>query len=259
VFTDQVSFVDLDTASATLSPVSDTGCTGIPLLFQAATNSTRYYYWDFGDGSPPDSSLTVSHAYPSTGNYTVTFYLAGYCNADSIRQPVTVIQSCTAAFSFTEEKCTSQVVFDNTSSGGNAYVWHFGDGSTDTAFSPVHSYGAAGLYTVELIVNPGPCESVFTDQVKASASDSGGFFIPNVFTPDGDALNALFRIGGVNACSDYHCTVFNRWGKKMFESTADTPFWDGSADNSDASEGVYFYIIELDGKKYSGHVTLLRH
>ena len=44
-------------------------------------------------------------------------------------------------------------VFSNNSVNGNTYHWDFGDGNSSTAFSPTHSYGAAGNYTVILTVS----------------------------------------------------------------------------------------------------------
>lgn len=42
--------------------------------------------------------------------------------------------------------------FDNNSSGGNSYIWNFGDGNSSTDFSPSHTYADTGNYDVELIV-----------------------------------------------------------------------------------------------------------
>ncbi len=43
------------------------------------------------------------------------------------------------------------VTYANSSVGGASYSWSFGDGTTDTSGSPVHSYASAGTYTVRLI------------------------------------------------------------------------------------------------------------
>ncbi|MBN1757140.1 MAG: DUF2341 domain-containing protein [Chitinispirillaceae bacterium] len=54
------------------------------------------------------------------------------------------------------------VSFTDTSSGSiTSREWYFGDGSDDTATNPVHSYEAAGLYTVTLkITGPGGSDSL---------------------------------------------------------------------------------------------------
>jgi hypothetical protein len=45
-----------------------------------------------------------------------------------------------------------EIGFSNCSQGGTAltYLWDFGDGSNSTEFEPVHTYGATGMYVVQL-------------------------------------------------------------------------------------------------------------
>lgn len=45
------------------------------------------------------------------------------------------------------------VNFTNTSSGGNTFLWDFGDGTTSSLESPSHSYPNSGTYTVKLVVS----------------------------------------------------------------------------------------------------------
>lgn len=93
-------------------------------------------------------------------------------------------------------------------------------------------------------------------------------WVPNVFTPNGDGLNDLFK--PVLDCEvyDYRLIIFNRWGQEIFQSNdIDVP-WRGESPNSDffASHGVYVYLIVfnqiLDGlrvpQEITGNVTLIR-
>lgn len=49
------------------------------------------------------------------------------------------------------------VQFTNTSTGGGAYSWNFGDGGTSTSVNPSHTYSSFGNYSVSLINNGGTC------------------------------------------------------------------------------------------------------
>lgn len=49
------------------------------------------------------------------------------------------------------------VHFTNESSGATSYLWDFGDGNTSTAVNPVHTYNAAGTYTVKLYASIDGC------------------------------------------------------------------------------------------------------
>lgn len=53
-------------------------------------------------------------------------------------------------FDYTVNHLTKEVTFTNTSSGGNNFLWNFGDGTTSTEINPIHTYLADGTYTVTL-------------------------------------------------------------------------------------------------------------
>ncbi len=74
--------------------------------------------------------------------------------------------------------------------------------------------------------------------------------IPNVFTPNGDGQNDDFLIHG-EAIVEFKCTIFNRWGKKMYEWDDVNKGWNGKIDGTgaDASPGVYYYNITGKDKK----------
>jgi len=89
-------------------------------------------------------------------------------------------------------------------------------------------------------------------------------FIPNAFTPDGDALNDFF--GGVSNCTleSYHFRIFNRWGELIFESTDRLNYWDGRINGEKAQDGVYVYKVDykftesIDVQTKIGSVSVLR-
>lgn len=62
--------------------------------------------------------------------------------------------------------------------------------------------------------------------------------IPNVITPNGDALNQFFKIDE-RLEGPISLEIFNRWGTQVFHSDAYANTWDGSG----LSSGVYFYRI----------------
>ncbi len=77
------------------------------------------------------------------------------------------------------------------------------------------------------------------------------FQMPNVFTPNNDAKNDVFRpinpYSNDDPCAlsylESNMQIYNRWGGMMSNGAC---FWDGRTDNgNDAEEGVYYYLIEL--------------
>jgi gliding motility-associated-like protein len=135
-----------------------------------------------------------------------------------------------------------------TASGGTppySYIWS--NGSTEQTVT-----GTSGVYYVTVTDNS--CITLKgTDSVSICS-----IFIPNVFTPDGDGHNDQFVIL-YDGWEIYHLLIYNRWGKLMFESNDKNTHWNGKAPNKeDAAVGVYYYVLNIGTKSYSGTVTLLR-
>jgi gliding motility-associated-like protein len=86
------------------------------------------------------------------------------------------------------------------------------------------------------------------------------YIVPNVFTPNGDGVNEVFEITGVETYDQVKLSIFNRWGGKLYESTnPDAVKWDGRTE----SEGVYFYNLETKDcsnikKRNQGIVEIIR-
>lgn len=142
------------------------------------------FIWDFGDGSPriQTGAGPVFHNYAGPGTYNVKLFLpdSSYCNApDSLVIPLSVATNVKASFTTPATGCLQyNAVFKNTSLAGQTWLWNFGDGTTSTAFEPVHLYSTAGTYNVVLIANnPNTC----------NLSDTTAAFTITVFdspTPD---------------------------------------------------------------------------
>lgn len=84
--------------------------------------------------------------------------------------------------------------------------------------------------------------------------------IPNAFSPNGDGTNDFFLPQYANL-KTYHCTVFNRWGNIVFETSEISNVWNGQYNGSDCAEGVYYYVIDVVGEDemeyYKGGFVML--
>lgn len=154
------------------------------------------------------------------------------------------------------------VTFNNGSTGATSYNWNFGNGATANGFTPpAQTYTASGDYTVTLTVSDGNC----TDQASVVINvfnESGELYIPNVFTPNNDNVNDIFKVKGLNVNSFYG-VIFDRWGLELFSWNDLQQGWDGKASGKLCSDGTYFYIItarDADGKELrrQGSFTLIR-
>lgn len=96
---------------------------------------------------------------------------------------------------------------------------------------------------------------------------TGNIQFPNVFTPNNDGTNDVFRPFFNEAYDDQieivDFRVYNRWGQLVFSGDDDNFIWDGTFKGKPAASDVYVFSCEvrLDcgaSKIESGEVTLLR-
>ena len=85
--------------------------------------------------------------------------------------------------------------------------------------------------------------------------------IPSLFTPNGDGLNDIWEIGGIEDFPDAEINIYNRWGQLIFKSSGNYfgNEWDGTFNNKLLPFAVYYYTIDPvneNGKTYNGGVTI---
>ncbi len=93
---------------------------------------------------------------------------------------------------------------------------------------------------------PSFIESYFNKAVNYECQEE--LVIPNVFSPNGDGINDLFYIKGLQKGDKI--LIYNRWGIKVYEFTNITDGWDGRTNAGEkCSVGVYYYIIKREDYK----------
>ena len=122
------------------------------------------------------------------------------------------------------------------------YIWQNGTHDNEILVE------TPGMYKLTIV---NLCGSV-SDSVDVSFRYCGEFVFPNIITPNGDGLNDYFKIKGWEWTSGWSMTIFNREGRKVFESKDYRNNWNAP----DVSDGVYFYIMEKDGERYKGNVSV---
>jgi gliding motility-associated-like protein len=164
------------------------------------------------------------------------------------------------------------VTFNNTSStstGASSIIstWGYGNGAiTQTVYntSPVSAtYTTSGTYYVYLKVQKGSCVDTALRVIIVDLPSK--IEIPNVFTPNGDKSNDIFRLRG-SSLKELYIIIYDRWGTKVYEVTSETGnfAWDGkNQTGKDCADGVYFYILKgkgEDAQEYDlrGNVSLFR-
>lgn len=227
-------------------------CNGQTLLLTGSGGTS--YAWSNGSTG---TDITISAA----GNYYVI--ASNGCGSDTAFISIQY-GGPDASFDYSGETVSpATIVFNNTSTGGVSYDWDFGDGKGSTDLNPTNIYEGEGSYTITLTVTD--ANGCTDDAHKTiTITDPFNFFLPNVFTPNGDNVNDLFLVMA-SGIKEFRMSIFNRWGELVFESFDVYEGWDGNTSaGAKAVSGVYVVVIDYSvsssGKKDTKHgsVTLLR-
>ncbi len=82
----------------------------------------------------------------------------------------------------------------------------------------------------------------YIDSIDIIETKEESNFNANLFTPNGDEKNDLFKINVAKYCN-YTFSILNRWGNIIFTTNTGN-FWDGKYNGNLCSSGTYFYLIE---------------
>ena len=125
------------------------------------------------------------------------------------------------------------------------YTWQ--DGSTQnrvTVKNPglysVAVTGQCGSGRDEIIITEGICDIYF----------------PKAFTPNNDGLNDWFKILGPLNMTEYHLTIYNRWGQKVFETFDYSKGWNGSFNGQLQPMQTFVWYCEFRKQGHTGRVTM---
>lgn len=127
--------------------------------------------WDMGDGNTYSSSVNFTHTYAAPGSYVITYIITDTAcgNTDTATASINIPPMITAAAiaSPTIGCAPMSVTFTDNGSGGNAYLWDFGDGNTASGAGPTHIYTTPGLYTATLYsVDSSTCNIIDSSSVN---------------------------------------------------------------------------------------------
>lgn len=214
------------------------------LSVSTAPNST--YRWNTGATT---SSIQVNQA----GNYFVEVTSAFGCTTKSNVVNVLVNDRILLTEPLDSKICTTsgEQVTLIAEPGYLSYNWN-GLTSSSNAFA---------------VTKPGDYKLTVTDVNGCTAkviykvvSWCKEIIVANAFTPNGDGINDLWYVAGLENDPSAMITIYNRYGVLVFQTKGLNPVWDGSYKGTDVPVGVYYYQIKSSksDKPLKGSVTLIR-
>jgi gliding motility-associated-like protein len=254
----------------TIVPSNSVYCTGKSILFTAQSSTTILSYsWSvfpnrgvtFSDVS--SSGFLVS--FPKDLTYTVSLSVTAVTGTATAKLLIPVNKNATSVFnaSLTNSGYPTELVLTNYSGNAQKFEWHFSDQlQPDTVVNTQHGYAKSGNYFVKLFAyGTKGCNDTSTYAFRIA--DSSSVVMPNVFTPNGDGMNDIFRprTTGLLALSGW---IYTREGVLLYNWSTVNGYWDGRTTSGEpCTMGEYVAIIEatgFDGKTYKmqGMVSLFR-
>ena len=98
--------------------------------------------------------------------------------------------------------------------------------------------------------------------ITTTTEEEKEFFIPEIFSPNGDEINDIFYIRG-KGIDWILLRIYDRWGEMIFESKDINTGWDGRFRGKLMNSGVYVYHLQgafLTGEEIDekGDITLVK-
>ncbi|MEO1625622.1 MAG: gliding motility-associated C-terminal domain-containing protein [Bacteroidota bacterium] len=79
------------------------------------------------------------------------------------------------------------------------------------------------------------------------------------FSPNGDQVNDVFVVEGIENYPDHTLYIYNRWGNQVLKATGYQNDWAGTWNGVELPDGTYFYVFEDGtGQAFSGWVVIAR-
>jgi gliding motility-associated-like protein len=205
--------------------------------------------------APPSSNANLTNITPNIGTLTPVFATGTTTYADNLANSHTAIM-----VRFSVADATATVTVNGTTVAPNTYsqsiplavgnnpiaiISTAQDGVTKITYTVnVNRAAAASLYV--------PADSLIT--AAANVPTDGILVHPGV-SPNGDGINDIFTIDGINAYPENKVVIMGRNGDIIFEAKGydnQTKFFDGHSSKNGSLQlpGTYFYSLEykVDGK-----------
>ena len=213
-----------------------------------------------------DSTSSSTIIYHNNQSFQYYYYDAIDSNNCVFSDTLDIVMGDSSAFIDTNSIITcngAEFEFDNQSNPAFDFNWSFSDGTSynEKTVNKVFYFNSQFSVTLTVFDSLG-CQSNLDIFGKVLSFDE--YFkvsLPNVFTPNFDGDNDIFRVnmaGELNECSEL--SIFNRWGQLVYSSYGRrTPEWNGkNYSGLDVPTGQYYFQLLIKEKSFNGKLYLFR-
>jgi len=230
--------------------------------FESNSSGIYNYEWLFTsiDGTTTDQFIsntrTLSVSTPGTYSISLTNTDGTGCSRskDIFVEPSEIATITRDQVTINDLSENNSVTIDTTNLGIGSYQYALQEKGTSFIVyqdEPVFNNVSAGFYTIY----------VKDDICGVAPLDISVIGYPKYFTPNGDGVNDLWKIEGVNDLIQPNTTVliYDRYGKLIKQLLVQYDGWDGTHNGHLMPTDDYWFKVSLeDGRQFSGHFSLKR-
>lgn len=246
-------------------------------------NDNFAYLWE-QDGNFVSSMLSPFVFDPIASNspvpYNLTITDEFGCSAEATVNYISKVPEADGAPDITEGEAVLEVAFSNSSINYDSVLWYFykedfrlsleieeleaGEPVDSIDFiltddAPIHKFEESGTYQMKMMVvkvnETGNC--YHTISLPVITVTDVELMVPKAFTPNGDGYNDVFYVYS-RSLRKMNIKIYNRWGSLVHswsysniqssDYTYEHSVWDGSVNGQMARPGVYYYVIQYEGR-----------
>lgn len=239
---------------------ASSGCEPFCTSFINTTPASSMANWNFGDNSVAQTGDTSNYCYQYKGIYNLSLSII---DSNSCRSSITytnaieVLESPKANFASDPIKITinhaENVPINNLTANGEFYQWFINDRLYSQEPTIKYSFADTGCYKFVLVArNNSNC--VDTASKYICVEEDFNFFMPNVFTPNGNGNNDILIPKGTGWLTEnYQFEIFNRWGRRIFKTDDVLSGWDADGEEGRYPTGNYVWLVKITDTRNKEH------
>ncbi|MGI4863209.1 MAG: gliding motility-associated C-terminal domain-containing protein [Janthinobacterium lividum] len=184
------------------------------------------------------STGVVNLASSTVGAHTVTYTSAGFCPATATAALTLVVApAATIAYGTTAYCQAATNPVPTVTPAGGTFTGTPGLAINATTGTISLTQSTPGFHTITYAL-AGACATPASTTIRIDATAAPVFY--NVITPNGDTKNDYLTIT-LPGVTGYEMQVFNRWGKRVWQSTDPSAQWAAEGN----SAGMYYYWVRF--------------
>ncbi len=159
------------------------------------------------------------------------------------------------AVTINPESCNKGYVSISIGDGTGNFNYNWNDGGSGKQRGDLD----AGIYSVTIVDQQTAADTTIKIEITRTRCKVR---FALVMTPNGDGINDVFYISGLELYPNFHLQLFNRWGQLVHEQENEYIPWDGTSHGVKLPDDSYYYVFFYDGKKKDeyemGSISIIR-